>query len=103
MKEINQSLYIHYAKILIFLKDFIKHITYLSQHVVHNSRDLELLESDFFFMVATAFIYTVWYVYKCNCINSSSKKKILKFNGNGGAIPRLVQEQDIILPAGVLT
>jgi len=37
-------------------------------------------------MMVAAFIYTVWYVYKCNCVNSSSKKKtLLKFNENGVA------------------
>lgn len=82
MKEISQSLYIYYTKAFIFLKDFNKHITYLSTPCV--TRDLGVLQSDFFFfMVATAFIYIV---YKCNCINSSSKKKmLLKFIENGVA------------------
>lgn len=84
MKETNQFLYIHYAKIFIFLKDFIKHITYLSTYCRTHETNLGLLE--IFLIVATAFIYTFWNVYKCNCINSSSKKKILlKFNENGVA------------------
>lgn len=38
-------------------------------------------------LVATAFLYTAQYVYKRNCINSSSKKKtaLLAFNDSGVA------------------
>lgn len=84
MKEINQFLYTHYAKIFIFPKDFTKHLTYLSTSCRTHETNLGLLE--ILLMVATAFIYTVWNVYKCNCINSSSKKKtLLTFNEDGVA------------------
>jgi len=47
-----------------------------------------LLEKVTSVLVATAFLHTAQYVYKCNCINSSSKKKmmaLLEFDKNGVA------------------